>query len=81
MTVHVRLFARFRDVFGSDMVSVELPEKANVAALRSAVAGMKSEIAVLLQRSQVAVNSEFAADDVMLHANDEIALIPPVSGG
>ena len=27
------------------------------------------------------VNSEFAADDVLLHANDEIALIPPVSGG
>lgn len=81
MTVHVQLFARFRDVFGSDVVPVELPVNANVGALRSAVAGMKSEIAVLLQRSQVAVNSEFAADDVMLRANDEIALIPPVSGG
>jgi molybdopterin converting factor subunit 1 len=81
MTVHVLLFARFRDVFGTDVVPVELPATANVAALRSTVAQMKSEVAVLLRRSQVAVNSEIAADDVMLRATDEIALIPPVSGG
>jgi molybdopterin converting factor subunit 1 len=81
MTVHVHLFARFRDAFGTDAISVELPSNANVAGLRSAVAAMKGEIAALLQRSQVAVNGEFADENVILKPTDEIALIPPVSGG
>ena len=81
MTVRVHLFARFRDVFGSDVVEVQLPDGANVAALRSAIAGRKPEIAMLLSRSQVAANGEFVGDHVLLQSADEIALIPPVSGG
>lgn len=81
MIVRVQLFARFRDAFGSVAIAVELPEPAQVSDLRSRVAMMKPEIAALLARSQVAVNGEFVADELALQSVDEIALIPPVSGG
>ena len=81
MTVQVRMFARFRDVFGAEATAVELPDGAGVAALRGRLGAMKSEIVALLARSQIAVNGEFAADELTLQPADEIALIPPVSGG
>jgi molybdopterin converting factor subunit 1 len=81
LTVRVRLFARFRDVFGTDVVAVELPERATVKDLKKAVASREAQISGLLARSQVAVNDEIANDETVVCAGDEIALIPPVSGG
>ncbi len=81
MIVHVQLFARFRDAFGMDATPIELDDAATVGTLRTAVAQLKPEIAGLLARSQVAVNGEFAPDEIRLASQDEIALIPPVSGG
>jgi molybdopterin converting factor subunit 1 len=81
LTLQVHLFARFRDVFGTDVVNINLPEPATVKELRAAVASRKAEISGLLARSQVAVNRELAGDETAICAGDEIALIPPVSGG
>jgi molybdopterin converting factor subunit 1 len=79
--IQVHVFARFRDVFGTDVVEVNLPEPATVRELRAAVVSRKAEISGLLARSQVGVNNEFAGDDAFVCASDEVALIPPVSGG
>ncbi len=81
LTLQVHLFARFRDVFGMDVVNISLPEPATVKELRAAVASRKVEISGLLAHSQVAVNRELAGDEMAVCAGDEIALIPPVSGG
>jgi molybdopterin synthase catalytic subunit len=80
-TIQVHVFARFRDVFGKDVIAVELPERATVMELRKAVASRAAQISGLLARSQVAVNNEIAHDETVVSAGDEIALIPPVSGG
>jgi molybdopterin converting factor subunit 1 len=80
-TIQVHVFARFRDVFGTDVVEIILPQPATVRELRAAVVLSKAEISGLLARSQVAVNNEFAGDDAFVCAGDEISLIPPVSGG
>lgn len=80
-TVRVRLFARFRDVFGAEVIDVEVAERATVKELRDCLAVLKPEIAVLLVRSQIAVNSEFADDSTGISHMDEIAILPPVSGG
>jgi molybdopterin synthase catalytic subunit len=80
-TVRVRVFARFRDVFGTEIVELRVPDMATIRDIRSALSARNSEIAALLARSQFAVNNEFVGDQTPIAAEDEIALIPPVSGG
>ncbi|MHB1422723.1 MAG: MoaD/ThiS family protein [Gemmataceae bacterium] len=81
MIVHVRLFARARDLAGADVVRVELPERAAVADLRRRLAADYPALASLLDRSALAVENEFTADSRVLSPEVEIALLPPVSGG
>lgn len=81
MTLTVLLFAKLRDAAGADSVSVELPARASVADLRRRLAESYPAVAGLLERSAVAVNHDFADADRRLAAGDEVAIIPPVSGG
>ena len=80
-TVRVHLFARFRDVFNAEVLDLLLPINADVKLLRERIAVANPGLAALLSRSQIAVNDEFVDDDVPIRAGDEIAIIPPVSGG
>lgn len=81
MTLTVLLFAKLRDAAGSEAVAVELPAGATVADLRRQLADAYPAIAQLLERSAVAVNHDFADGARSLAPGDEIAIIPPVSGG
>ena len=73
MELEVRLFAGLRQRFG-ETVSVQLPDGATTGDLLHALD--------LPPRScAVAINREYAQGDVPLRPGDEIALIPPVSGG
>ncbi len=76
MQVRVRLFAGLRERAGGDEVSLELPEGARV---RDALASMHELTAGM--PVVMAVNHQYAAEDDRLSAGDELALIPPVSGG
>jgi molybdopterin converting factor subunit 1 len=80
-TVRARLFARFRDLLDNEWVDIEAPAPATVADLRQALATRFPDIARLLAQSRVAVNQEFAEDAATVSSADEVALIPPVSGG
>jgi cyclic pyranopterin phosphate synthase len=82
MKVRVRLFAILRERAGRDSVEVELPAGATVAdAMRrlSHEPGLGEPIARMQLR--MAVNREYADPDTPLAAEDELALIPPISGG
>jgi molybdopterin converting factor subunit 1 len=81
MTVTVQLFAAVRERGGGDCLRLELPPGATVADLRAELARRVPELAGLLARSAVAVNQDFADDDQPVTAADELAIIPPVSGG
>lgn len=81
MTVTVQLFARARDLAGTPTTAVTLPAGATVGQLRRALAQAHPSLATLLERSALAVNNEYAADQQILPANAEVALLPPVSGG
>ena len=74
MNVSVRLFAGLRERAGTSHVEVELPDGAVVRDLLAAMA---------LEPGQcvVAINREYARADEPIAAGDEVALIPPVSGG
>ena len=77
----VKLFAKLREVAGSETVTVELSSPATVADVRNVLAERFPELAGLLARSAVAVNHDFAADSVVVEPGSEVAIIPPVSGG
>ena len=81
MRLKVKLFAKARDLAGSPVALMELPEGATVGRLRDALSGAIPALASLLARSTVAVDGEHAADHVVLTAASEVAVLPPVSGG
>lgn len=79
MGITVQLFARARELAGSSTITLE--RVANVAELRSRLAEQFPAMVGLLERSAIAVNHDFADDSRELKLDDEIAIIPPVSGG
>ena len=76
MRVRVRLFAQLRERAGQPEIEVELPEG---AVVRDALAAMGDLVAGL--PVVMAVNREYADESALLSPGDELALIPPVSGG
>jgi molybdopterin converting factor subunit 1 len=78
--ISVRLFAGLRERAGSDRVEVELPEGASVAELLAAM-GNTPVGALVPGQCVVALNREYAGAAAIVGAGDEVALIPPVSGG
>jgi MoaE-MoaD fusion protein len=80
MRVTVRLFAGLRERAGTDRLQIELPEDAKVADVLAAMAS--TPVGELRPREcVVAVNREYANADEPVNAGDEVALVPPVSGG
>jgi MoaE-MoaD fusion protein len=78
--VSVRLFAGLRERAGTDRLEVELPDGARVADVLAAMAG--TPVGEIKPREcVVAVNREYADADEPVNAGDEVALVPPVSGG
>jgi MoaE-MoaD fusion protein len=82
MEVEVRLFAMLRERAGSGSLAVELPEGATVGEALEAI-GAQHGLDELIGSMPVvmAVNREYASESDALSAGDELALIPPVSGG
>lgn len=78
MEITVRLFASFADVLGTSHATVSVPEPATVAGLRMALSAISPKFAL---RPLVAVNEEYAGDEQFISPSDEVAVIPPVSGG
>ncbi len=65
-----------RERAGAGSVTLELPEGARVRDAIDSLAGLAEGIPLVM-----AVNREYASEEQVLDAGDELALIPPVSGG
>ncbi|MCW2783357.1 MAG: molybdopterin converting factor, subunit 1 [Marmoricola sp.] len=76
MIVHLRLFAGLRERAGARTLDLDLPDGARVSDALAAVGELTAGVPVVM-----AVNREYADGAVVLAAGDELALIPPVSGG
>jgi molybdopterin synthase catalytic subunit len=72
----VRLFAGLRERAGADQLELELPEGARVADALAKVQHLAPGVSLVL-----AVNREYADEAMVLSAGDELAVVPPVSGG
>jgi molybdopterin synthase catalytic subunit len=74
--VTVRLFAMLRERAGAGSLTLELPEGARVRDALGSLAELAEGLPLVM-----AVNREYASEEQVLEAGDELALIPPVSGG
>ncbi len=81
MNISVKLFAGLHELIGEREVRLELPEGATVGDLRERLSSRYPAIAPFLGTLVCAVNEEYMPSEHCLCEGDEVALIPPVSGG
>jgi molybdopterin converting factor subunit 1 len=81
MRVTVRLFARLRDIAGSGDLAREAPAGATVADVWRGLISEFPEMARYDSSISTAVNADYAKMTVALADGDEVAFLPPVSGG
>ncbi len=79
--VIVKLFAQVRELAGSSEIQLELPDDARAADIAPAIAARFPLVAPVMPSARIAINRAFADPDTPIRAGDEVAVIPPVSGG
>ncbi len=77
----VRLFASLREQAGVETLDIELPEGATVAQLLERLSALRPDLAGGLRRVAVAAGQRIIPRDAPLPPGEEVALLPPVSGG
>lgn len=81
MRLQVKLFASIREAVGEREIQLELPPSATVSDLLSTIRTRHPQVGPGLEAGMVAVNHEYVSLDTGLRDGDEVAIIPPVSGG
>ncbi|CAN5671386.1 molybdenum cofactor biosynthesis protein MoaE [soil metagenome] len=81
MQINVKFFAIVRERLGKSEMTLDLPEGSTIADARAPVDELAGDAAPLVQRSMTMLNQEYAGPEDVLSDGDEIAFIPPVSGG
>jgi molybdopterin converting factor small subunit len=81
MKIRVLLFARLKDLAGAGALEVELPEGATLADVWGAVQSMAAGLAAFRHPPLMVRDLEYAPPDTPLSGGEEVAFLPPVSGG
>ncbi len=81
MRINVRLFALLKDRAGADHISLDLPEKSTIAHAVEELRHRLPALADHLNHIAFALNRSYTKSNTPLQDGDELALIPPVSGG
>ena len=84
MTVKVRFFAALREQVGHDVIEISTPPSSDIAGLLANIReqlGDRVVAALNADNVRVALNREFAGDDCAIQDGDEVAFMPPITGG
>lgn len=87
ITLKVKSFAILREIIGKDQVTLQLPRKKDddetttVADVRKRILELYPEISAQKIPVGIAVNAKIVHDKSIINDFDEIALLPPISGG
>ena len=81
MTVKVLFFASCREIVGAREREVELRHGATVADLVAKIRAQHPLFGEMAESVMVSVNQDYVDTEQLLLEGDEIAFIPPVSGG
>lgn len=80
MEVKVLVFGACRDIIKSSEIRMDLPEDSTTSVLRKDLESKYPDL-TRLNSLMIAVNNSYSSDNQVIHSSDEVALIPPVSGG
>ena len=81
MQVTVRLFARLRDLAGTGELVRDIPPSATVQTVWTSLVDEMPSLRDYELTMSVAVNADYARMSAAVHDGDEVAFLPPVSGG
>lgn len=81
ITVRIKFFAVLRDIVGSGEKVIALPIESRASGIVDALVIDYPEMRKWKEHLRVAVNWEYVPPSYLLQDNDEVAIIPPVSGG
>ena len=81
MRVTVRLFARLRDIAGTAELTRDIAQGATIHSVWRELADEYPELGKYERSISSAVNADYARMDRVLSEGDEVAFLPPVSGG
>ena len=81
MQVRVLFFGMLKELAGTSADAIELPSGASVRDVLRHYESRIPKLSAAKASIALAVNQQYASPDTTLHAGDEIALLPPVSGG
>jgi len=79
--IRVLFFGRLKEIVGQAEDSVELPEGTSIEMLFARYGASYPELARFRTSLVASRNQEFTAWSASLHSGDEVAFLPPVSGG
>jgi molybdopterin synthase sulfur carrier subunit len=79
--INIRFFASVRDIVGEREKTLLLPEDSRVDRVLKDLKKQYPQLSMMIDRSFVALNEEYAAHNTLLKEGDTLAIIPPVSGG
>ncbi|MFT5383519.1 MAG: molybdopterin converting factor subunit 1 [Saprospiraceae bacterium] len=80
MKIQILAFGIAKDIIKAQTIEVDMEEGNDIGSLKKVLCGQFPDFQKL-QSLSIAVNTEYQKDDYMLHENDEVVIIPPVSGG
>jgi molybdopterin converting factor subunit 1 len=81
MRVTVRLFARLRDLAGTGELTRDVSAPATVQTVWNGLVAEMPSLVEYERTMSVAVNAEYARMAASVNDGDEVAFLPPVSGG
>jgi molybdopterin synthase catalytic subunit len=79
--IEVKFFASYKEALGREELDLELDDNSTVSDLIEHLRKDHPKLGNLLETLVVSVNLEYAHYDTVLKEGDEVALLPPVSGG
>ncbi|MCH7618587.1 MAG: molybdopterin converting factor subunit 1 [Candidatus Marinimicrobia bacterium] len=81
MKVKLLLFASLKDIAGRRDLEMELDDGSTLQQVTEKLASLYPEIGRMQNSVRIAINQEFADENIPLNNGDEIAFLPPMSGG
>jgi molybdopterin converting factor small subunit len=81
MRIEIQMFAAARELAGRETIQVEVADAAVARDVMDAIGRQLPEINQLLPACRLAIDNCYATDDAHVSESNDVALIPPVSGG
>ncbi|MEX2272059.1 MAG: MoaD/ThiS family protein [Vicinamibacterales bacterium] len=81
MRVTVRLFARLREIAGAETIAHDVPDGSSLADVWTSLSSTWPALAAFDRTVSGAINAEYARMSREVREGDDVAFLPPVSGG